>query len=106
MKGLETVTTPRDTSKRVNEFSAEKKSEEVFNRAVVLSQATVSMCLTERQVKKQEVRCCKILVGNAATVSRWDSCTPGHEKQAAHNHATWIWNVSGLQQDPESRGPN
>ena len=37
-----------------NELSAEKKSEEVYNRAMVLSQTTVSMCLTERQVKNKK----------------------------------------------------
>ena len=34
-----------------HELSAGKKSEEVYNRAMALSQTTVSMCLTERQVK-------------------------------------------------------
>ena len=37
-----------------NELSAEKKSEEVYNRAMALSQTTVSMCLTERQVKNKK----------------------------------------------------
>ena len=81
-----------------HELSAGKKSKEVYNRTIALSQTTVSMC------QKQEVQCCKILVENAAAVSHWDSCTPGREKQAAHTHATWIWNVCGLQQGPESRG--
>ena len=77
------------------------KSEEVYNRAMALSrQTTVSMCLTERQVKNKRSDVVR------SSVSRWDRCTPGREKQEAHNHATWIWNVSGLQQDLESRGPN
>ena len=37
-----------------HELSAGKKSEEVYNRAMALSQTTVSMCLTERQVKNKK----------------------------------------------------
>ncbi|CAH3181476.1 unnamed protein product [Porites lobata] len=36
-----------------HELSTGKKSEEVYNRAMALSQTTVSMCLTERQVKNK-----------------------------------------------------
>lgn len=36
------------------ELSAGKKSEEVYNRAMALSQTIVSMCLTERQVKNKK----------------------------------------------------
>lgn len=37
-----------------HELSAGKKCEEVYNRAMALSQTTVSMCLTERQVKNKK----------------------------------------------------
>lgn len=37
-----------------HELSAGKKSEEEYNRVMVLSQTTVSMCLTERQVKNKK----------------------------------------------------
>ena len=43
-----------------HELSAGMKSEEEYNRAMALSQTTVSMCLTERQVKNKKsdvVRC-------------------------------------------------
>ena len=36
------------------ELSAGNKSEEVYNRVMALSQTTVSMCLTERQVKNKK----------------------------------------------------
>ena len=37
-----------------HELSAGKKCEEVYNRAMALSQTTVPMCLTERQVKNKK----------------------------------------------------
>ena len=37
-----------------HELSAGKKCEEVYNRAMALSQTTVSLCLTERQVKNKK----------------------------------------------------
>ena len=37
-----------------HELSAGKKSEELYNRAMALSQTTVSMCLTERQVRNKK----------------------------------------------------
>ena len=36
-----------------HDLSAGKKSEEVYSRAMALFQTTVSMCLTERQVKNK-----------------------------------------------------
>lgn len=36
------------------ELSAGEKSQEVYNRTMALSQTTVSMCLTERQVKNKK----------------------------------------------------
>ena len=37
-----------------HELSAGKKSEEVYNLAMALSQTTVLMCLTEKQVKNKK----------------------------------------------------
>lgn len=37
-----------------NSFSAEEKSDEVHKRAMSLAQSTVSMCLTERQIKYEK----------------------------------------------------
>ena len=37
-----------------HELSVGKKSEEVYNRAMALSQTSVPMCLTERQVKNKK----------------------------------------------------
>ena len=43
-----------------NSFSAEKKSDEVHKRAMSLAQSTVSMCLTERQIKYKKSKVAKL----------------------------------------------
>ena len=60
--------------------SAGEKSEEVFNRAMALSQTTVSMCLTERQVKNK-----KSDVVRSSSEMPWQLAVGIAEHQAVRN---------------------
>ena len=60
--------------------SAGEKSEEVFNRAMALSQTTVSFCLTERQVKNK-----KSDVVRSSSEMPWQLAVGIAEHQAVRN---------------------
>ena len=89
-----------------HELSAGKKSEKVYNRAMALSQTTVSMCLTERLVKNKKSDVVRSSSEMPLQLAVGIAVHQAVRSKQPHNHATWIWNVSGLQQDLESRGPN
>ena len=63
-----------------HEFSAGEKSQEVFNRAMALSQTTVSMCLTVRQVKNE-----KADVVRSSSEMPWQLAVGIAEHQAMRN---------------------
>ena len=63
-----------------HELSAGEKSQEVFNRAMALSQTTVSMCLTERQVKNK-----KADVVRSSSEMPWQLAVGIAEHQAVRN---------------------
>ena len=88
-----------------HEFSAGEKSQEVFNRAMALSQTTVSMCLTKRQVKNK-----KADVVRSSSEMPWQLAVGIAEHQAMRNkQLITMLHGFGISVDYNrilSRGPN